>query len=379
MNGERLMRLSLIGILFIPLDLLAIWTIYIVTERLNLKKYTLFLMIISIVIIGAVYHYILWIKDNQPKLNERYKLKTANFQVDFKKDGNADIKHIITIEKNKVNDNNMNLPISYAFKENGSISNHSVKIDDELLVYSDYNKAPNNYNLSFKGDKYIFNINPKSSISKILNIEISYKVKNAIKNYGYGFTTYTNNFLSERSGFSYNNKVKGKISFNFPKEVKLYKIAGYSKDLYTKVEKVSSNNADISFELQIPYGKNIWRRFPIFLPIYDPYSYLKKDYMKDFAINTRVDLYSSEIKIGKSKDLTNYSMEELNELSTKNNEKFSNIKTVYSYIVFAIRHEIGVGLILCFPFLYESYRSMKQEKEDRFWNIIYDFLDKKNK
>lgn len=329
--------------------------------RLNYRL-SIFIMVCSVIGFGFLYQYLYFLKINSvPANGENYRIKEAFLNYSFHDDGSADVGHKLLFEVNKNSDSKTSL--SYIFYEIDEISSLKVLLNNDSMNPSSLN-TPNAYELKTDINKNILTLHLPYSNSKHIDVSINYSVKNALKEHN-GTLIYYNTFFPERTNFSFNTNVKGKITFHYP-ESSIISFGANSKDFWVNTSASYRDSFEVEFKNKLPYEKNLSSRFSDWIKLYDPAAY-DKSYIKDFSLITRLDFSAAGFKGGShplTTDLSTraYSVSELKSLNTENNKKFSDFKFMLGVFKTSWFHGNILFLLISFPIIFSYYKQQKGKK-----------------
>ncbi len=346
--------------LFIIVTIILTYTIAGVSEifRLNYRL-SIFIMVCSVIGLGFLYQYLYFLKINSiPANGENYRIKEAFLNYTFHDDASADVGHKLLFEANK--NSGLKNSLSYIFYETDEISSLEVLFNNNSMNPSALN-IPNTYELKTGINKNILTLHLPYSNSKHINVSINYSVKNALKEHN-GALIYYNAFFPERTNFSFNTNVKGKITFSYP-ESSIISFGANSKDFWVNTSDSYRDSFEVEFKNKLPYEENLFSRFSDWIKLYDPAAY-DKSYIKDFSLITRLDFSAAGFKEAYhplTTDLSTraYSVSELKSLNTENNKKFSDFKFMLDVLVTSWFHGNSLFLFISFPFIYSYYEQQK--------------------
>lgn len=353
------------GNTFLFIILILVWT-YSITKisdilKLNYRR-SIFVIIFGVICFGFFYQYFYFLKLNSvPANGEQFKIKEAFLYYSFHDDGSVDVEHNLLFETNKNSFSKNSL--SYIFYETNEIDSLQISLNENSMEPS-VSKTPNTYELNHAADRNILTLHLPHPDSKNVNLSIHYSVKHALGEQK-GALVYSNTFFPERTNFSFNTNVKGKITFRYP-EHSVIRFGAHSKDFWVDMQNSNQNSFVVEFQNKLPYEKNLSSRFSDWIKLYDPASY-DKSYLKDFSLLTRLDFSPTLLKAESSSFSTQFRAEapsvgELNSLNTESNKKFSDFKFILGVFKTSWFHGNGLFLLISFPITFSYYRQQKKKK-----------------
>lgn len=343
--------------------------------RLNYKR-VIMVVVFSVACIEFVYQYLDFVKINEVPLNrERYKVKEAFFDYTFHEDRSAEAEHRLLFEENKKH--NEKNTFSYVFYESGAVRSLEVRLNGSLMEPAE-RKTPNTYELQTAGNQHRLTLYLPYSASKTMDLQINYVAANALLKKE-GLPVYYNVFFPERTDFSFNTNVKGRVTFHFP-EASLLRSGAHAEGFWLQRKDSDKASVVVDFENKLFEDDSLLGLFSNLghWTKYDPVDYnpITKDkrYNKDFSLTTRLDFLPAPFQESPHFSVHElqrdaYSVSELNAGNQENNKKFSGFRC----IVAVFKEYNMIYLYVSFPFLFFYYHDEKRkerEKEDEEMNFL---------
>lgn len=299
--------------------------------------------------------------------NEIYRLENIEYNIQLQDDGSANVEHIIKLHRNKLKSKMNDNMISYEFNESNFISDIHLFVNG-IEIEKDASKQNGTYNVQGRKIKNKINIY-LPDLKENLNLKLSYFVKDALVRDLSGDLMYYNKFLAYRSGLSYNTNFKGSVKFFIPSDF-ICQFSGYSKDMYVEKNKKNDNSSLISFENKPDFHQFVPQISRDYLQGYDPVN-TKGENIKDFSLTLRANFVTQGPLNTKTFPYFQEkisSLEELNNMTKRNNLKYDQKKLIWTYVTLVLLVGMLVMIALSMPFIYMYYKA----KDFEYIQLLYD-------
>lgn len=299
--------------------------------------------------------------------NEIYRLENIDYNIQLQDDGSANVEHIIKLHRNKLKSKMNDNMISYEFNESNYISDIHLFVNG-IEIEKDASKQNGTYNVQSKKIRNKINIY-LPDLKENLNLKLTYFVKDVLVRDLSGDLMYYNKFLANRSGLSYNTNFKGSIRIFIPSDF-ICQFSGYSKDMYIETNKKNDNSPLIIFENKPDCHQFVPQVSRSYLQGYDPVN-TKGENIKDFSLTLRANFVTQgplNTKIFPYFQEKISSLEELKNMTKRNNLKYDEKRLIWTYVLFILVVGMLVMIALSMPFFYLYHKA----KDFEYIQLLYD-------